>query len=297
MAAIAEQAYVLHSIAWRETSLVLELFTRDHGRVAVMAKGARRPRSTLRAVLLQFQPIELAFSGRNELKTLVRAEWRGGVPLPQGDSLLIAFYLNELLVRLLPREDPHPRLFDGYEATLKALGEVAEGVSRDRAPGDRMPTDRLAEKRVAEDRVAEEGVAEEGVDEDRVAEDRVAEDRIAEDRVAARERILRRFEWLLLQEIGYAPDLARDRDGLPIDEAGYYRIVGGQWLAVEEPPPQASRADVYTGSALRGMASGRYDGPGVLGQAKRLSRQVLAEHLDGATLYTRRILIDLHRME
>ena len=244
MAAIAEQAFVLHSIAWRETSLVLELFTRDHGRVAVMAKGARRPRSTLRAVLLQFQPIELAYSGRNELKTLVRAEWRGGVPLPQGDSLLVAFYLNELLVRLLPREDPHPRLFDGYEATLQALGSPP-----------------------------------------------------AEDRVAHLERALRRFEWLLLQEIGYAPDLARDRDGRPIDEAGYYRIVSGEWLAVEEPSPQASRADIYSGAALRGIASGRYDGPGVLGQAKRLSRQVLGEHLDGATLYTRRILLDLNRME
>ena len=115
--------------------------------------------------------------------------------------------------------------------------------------------------------------------------------------MAERERILRRFEWLLLQEIGYAPDLVRDRDGLPIDEAGFYRNVGGQWLAVEEPPAQASRGDVYTGAALRGIASGRYDGPGVLGQAKRLSRQILAEHLDGATLYTRRILIDLHRME
>ena len=279
MAAITEQAYVLHSVAWRETSLVLEVFTRDHGRVAVMAKGARRPRSTLRAVLLQFQPIELAFSGRNELKTLVRAEWRGGVPLPQGDALLIAFYLNELLVRLLPREDPHPRLFDGYEATLKALGDVAAGagsVASAAAPG-------------AVSGGVSGGVS--GVDPGAVSVD------AADQRVAERERILRRFEWLLLQEIGYAPDLVRDRDGLPIDEAGFYRNVGGQWLAVEEPPAQASRADVYTGTALREIASGRYDGPGVLGQAKRLSRQVLAEHLDGATLYTRRILIDLHRME
>ena len=111
------------------------------------------------------------------------------------------------------------------------------------------------------------------------------------------EPALRRFEWLLLQEIGYAPDLARDRDGRPIDPAGHYRIVAGQWLAVEEPTSQSSRADVYSGIALRGMADGRYDGPGVLGQAKRLSRQVLAEHLEGAALSTRRILVDLQRIE
>ena len=288
MAAIVEQAYVLHSVAWRETSLVLELFTRDHGRVAVMAKGARRPRSTLRAVLLQFQPIELAFSGRNELKTLVRAEWQGGVPLPQGDSLLVAFYLNELLVRLLPREDPHPRLFDGYEATLKALGApLGDGGS---APaGQAAVAGRIEEGGAArDDQTAREGqpVPDDGSG---AGGGRAAE--------RERERALRRFEWLLLQEIGYAPDLARDRDGQAIDEAGFYRIVGGQGLAVDEPPPQSSRADVYSGAALRGIASGRYDGPGVLGQAKRLSRQVLAEHLDGATLYTRRILLDLHRME
>lgn len=273
MAATAEQGFVLHTIAWRETSLVVELFTRDHGRVAVLAKGARRPRSTLRPVLLQFQPIDLAFSGRNELKTLVRAEWRGGVPLPQGDDLLVAFYLNELLMRLLPREDPHPRLFDGYLRTLRALGGEDDGPGAD-AEGDDGRNDGRNDGRDG----GQEGGQEGGHD-------------------GGRERVLRRFEWLLLQEIGYAPDLTRDRDGRPIDEAGLYRMVAGQWLGVADAAPQSSRADVYSGAALREIASGRYDGPGVLGQAKRLSRQVLGEHLEGATLFTRRILIDLQRME
>lgn len=251
--AVTGQGVVLHTVAWRETSLVVELFTREHGRMAVMAKGARRPRSALRAVLLQFQPIDFAFSGRNELKTLVRAEWHAGVPLPQGRALLIAFYLNELLMRLLAREDPHPGLYDGYLDTLAAFAEADARAAA--APDAPVTTE------------------------------------------SRHEPALRRFEWLLLQEIGYAPDLARDRKGQPIDPASHYRIVAGEWMAVDEPTAESPRPDVYSGTALRGIAGGRYDGPGVLAQAKRLSRQVLAEHLEGAPLSTRRILVDLQRIE
>src|SRR5690606_4123828 len=103
-------AFLLHSTPYRETSLVVDLFTRDHGRVAAVAKGAKRPRSALRAVLLQFQPLVATWSGNRELRTLTGAEWTGGLPSPQGDALLCAFYLNELMMRLLPREDPHPAL-------------------------------------------------------------------------------------------------------------------------------------------------------------------------------------------
>jgi DNA repair protein RecO (recombination protein O) len=294
VAAIIEQGFVLHTVAWRETSLVVELFTRDHGRIAVMAKGARRPRSALRAVLLQFQPIDVAFSGRNELKTLIRAEWRAGVPLPQGRALLIGFYLNELLMRLLAREDPHPRLYDGYVAALEAFDAGRGGAAGARrtdqsVAGDLTPT---ANEPVGTDSLAG------GAAPDRPAGRPVAAgEQPAGPAEALHEPALRRFEWLLLQEIGYAPDLARDRDGRPIDPAGHYRIVAGEWLAVEEPTLQSPPADVYSGNALRCMADGRYDGPGVLGQAKRLSRQVLAEHLEGAALSTRRILVDLQRIE
>ncbi|MCL4760170.1 MAG: DNA repair protein RecO [Burkholderiales bacterium] len=116
-----EPAYVLHAYPYKETSLIVEAFVRDAGRVGMVARGARRPRSELRGLLQAFQPIALSWAGAAELKTLVKAEWRGGVPLPSGASLLAAFYLNELLLKLVPREDPHPTLWDDYERSLAAL--------------------------------------------------------------------------------------------------------------------------------------------------------------------------------
>jgi DNA repair protein RecO (recombination protein O) len=117
-----EQAFVLHSYPFRETSLLVELFGRARGRVAVLAKGARRPRSALRGLLIGFQPLVVGWAGKGEVRTLMKAEWRGGHPLLAGEALLCGFYLNELLLRLLAREDPHDALFDAYAETLAGLG-------------------------------------------------------------------------------------------------------------------------------------------------------------------------------
>jgi len=122
---VRDTAFVLHSTPYRETSLIVDLLTRDHGRMGVVAKGAKRPGSALRAVLLQFQPISAVWSGQGELRTLNTAEWLGGIQPPRGDALLCAFYTNELLLRMLPREDAHPALFDAYSATLTALADGA----------------------------------------------------------------------------------------------------------------------------------------------------------------------------
>lgn len=116
-----EAAYVLHAYPYRETSVIVETLTQAHGRVALVARGAKRPRSELRGVLQAFQPLTLSWAGTAELKTLVKAEWRGGLPLPGGAALLCGFYLNELLLKLLPREDPHPALWTAYETALRAL--------------------------------------------------------------------------------------------------------------------------------------------------------------------------------
>lgn len=115
----AQPAYVLHTTPFRETSLIVEAFTRDHGRVALLARGARRPRSALRGLLLEFQPLELGWVGKGEVHTLMKAEWQGGQPLLAGQALFCGYYLNELLLHLLPREDPHERLFAAYAETLR----------------------------------------------------------------------------------------------------------------------------------------------------------------------------------
>jgi DNA repair protein RecO (recombination protein O) len=118
-----EPAFVLHSYPWRETSLIVEAFSRDHGRMALVARGAKRPTSQFRGLLSAFNPLALSWSGRNEIKALIRAEWLGGMQPLRGDALLAAFYVNELLVRLLARGDAHERLFGSYVALLQALGE------------------------------------------------------------------------------------------------------------------------------------------------------------------------------
>jgi DNA repair protein RecO (recombination protein O) len=230
-------AFLLHSTPYRETSLIVDLFTREHGRVAAVAKGAKRPRSALRAVLLQFQPLMASWAGNRELRTLVAADWIGGMPSPRGDSLLCAFYLNELLIRLLAREDAHPLLYDAYE---QALRELANAV----APADET---------------------------------------------------LRRFEWLLLREAGYAPDLERDAQDRPIEPDAHYRWRPGAGFVAAEPDDGPDGSLVH-GRALGELASGRFGSSASRQQAKYLTRAILSHHLEGVALNTRQILIDLQKL-
>ncbi len=131
-AAGPQSAYVLHQWAWSETSVILDLFTREQGRVAAVAKGAKRPYSQLRSVLLPFQRIAVTL-GRakadegSDILTLRAAEFAGGAPSLPSDRLFSGFYLNELLMKLLARQDAHPRLFDAYAETLLTLATRDSG--------------------------------------------------------------------------------------------------------------------------------------------------------------------------
>jgi DNA repair protein RecO (recombination protein O) len=130
-----QPAYVLHTYPFRETSLIVEVFSRDFGRLALLARGARRPRSAIRGLLMAFQPIEIGWAGKGDVLTLMKAEWQGGQPLLVGDALFCGYYLNELLMHLLPREDPHERLFTRYAEMLTQLavdpsGRVSEADLR-----------------------------------------------------------------------------------------------------------------------------------------------------------------------
>ncbi len=120
---IGQAVYVLHTYPFKETSLVVELFSQQFGRIAAVAKGARRPHSAMRGMLQSFQLLDGAWSGRNELKTLHSLDWSAGLTLLKGEALMCGFYMNELLLRLLPREDAHESLFSYYQATLKTLAE------------------------------------------------------------------------------------------------------------------------------------------------------------------------------
>lgn len=122
----AQPAFVLHTYPFRETSLVVETFTRNFGRVGLVARGARRPKSALRGLMMAFQPLLLTWAGKSELRTLHKAEWQGGIPQLQGRGLMCGFYLNELLLKFLAREDPHDMLFGAYQNAIAALTQEPE---------------------------------------------------------------------------------------------------------------------------------------------------------------------------
>ena len=119
-----QPAYVLHARPYRETSLLLECLTREHGRLGVVARGVRRERARLqRAQLEPFQPLALDLLLRGELATLRSAEPAGPPLRLSGDAGMAGLYLNELVVRLTGRQDPFPLLFDAYARTLPRLAE------------------------------------------------------------------------------------------------------------------------------------------------------------------------------
>jgi DNA repair protein RecO (recombination protein O) len=101
------------------------VFSRNYGRLAVVAKGAKRPASQLRPILLPLQPLLLSWGGDADIKTLRAAHWCGGHVMPIGDALLTGIYLNELLLSLVPREDPYPQLFSHYTRTIEMLADRA----------------------------------------------------------------------------------------------------------------------------------------------------------------------------
>lgn len=232
-----QPAYLLHTYPYRETSLVAEIYTRDVGRVGLIARGARRPRSALRGVLMAFQPLLLGWSGKSELKTLHKAEWQGGYLPLRGLSLICGFYLNELLLKLLPREDPHEQLFEAYAGALAQL------------PG-------------------------------------------AQDHAA----VLRRFERVLLRELGYGLVLDREVFGGTRIEAG------ARYCYVPERGPLpaglvAAQSGVeLAGQTLIDMAVDRYADPQTVQQSKALMRALINHCMGQQTLHTRQLLRDLQQL-
>lgn len=125
MTAVAlEPAFLLHHRPFRDSSRILDVFSREHGRLSLVARGSRGGKSRLKGILRPFQPLRVSWSIKTDLGTLTAAETAGPPAAFQGETLLSAFYLNELLLFFLHRHDPQPEIFALYAATLGALGET-----------------------------------------------------------------------------------------------------------------------------------------------------------------------------
>ena len=143
-----DRAYILHSYPYRETSLILQAWTEKHGRLGLVAKGARRPKSASRSTLVAFQPLVLDWFGRAELKTLKTAEPAAPATPLGGQALMSGFYLNELLLKLTTRDDPHEGLFRAYDEAIGALRAVSR---QERAASALEPTLRRFELRLLQE--------------------------------------------------------------------------------------------------------------------------------------------------
>jgi len=260
-----QPAWVLHARPWRETSLLVEVFTREHGRVGLVARGVRGPRAQpLRAALQPLQAITLDFQLRGELAQLRQAEALGPGAGLQGDALMAGFYLGELVLRLAPRLDPLPGLFDAYGAAVAALAEAA-------GPADLGWVLRGFERRLLEELGIglDWAIDATGEPVDPAARYRLdPEDGALRDRGAARAGTLRGATLLAFAE-GERPDaegLRELRDGLrgllahhlgPRGLASWGML--GELARVAPAAPSAAAPAQGSGSASSSSAASRHD--------------------------------------
>ncbi len=257
-----DKGYVLHSYPYRETSLILQVWTQKHGRLGLVAKGARRPKSASRSVLVPFQALSLDWFGRGELRTLKTAEPAAPAMPLGGSSLLSAFYLNELILKLTTRDDPHEGLFAAYDDAITSLRSLSRSLRA--APN-----------------VAPSAFGEPAAQSARDIEP-----------------VLRRFELRLLQELGYAVELAqeaRTHAAIEADRDYWYVAERGPVAASEgENPANAVR---LRGQTLIDLARGRFDDPATVAQSKQLMRLLIHHSLNGQELATRVLVRDLQRLD
>ena len=229
-----QPAWLLHHRPFQDSSRILDVLSRDYGRLSLVARGSRSAKSKLKGILRPFLPLQLSWVSRSELGTLTGAEMNGAPISLTGDSLLSAYYLNELLLNLLHRHDPQPEIFAVYHSTINNLQAEAD--------------------------------------------------------VAL---VLRRFELELLRLLGYALNLDHDTDtGAALEpETQYeYRVERGPVAVVDRQGPL-----VFSGAELIAVAREEFSDAGTLQHASRLLRQVIAWHLDGKELKSRKVMQALRR--
>ncbi len=270
-----EPAFVLHNRAYRETSLIVEVFGRHTGRFALVAKGVRRPKSRLRGMLQSFHPLLLSWSGSGELGLLTGAEPDGYMRPLAGKALFSGLYINELLMRLMHRHDPHPELFHFYREAIESLNQ---------APGNDESMD--GRGRAKQDARADESMDGRGTSPgtDEVGRSRTPEPRAKQD--ARAEAVLRIFEKQMLEAIGYGLVLDRDIDsGEPIHSDCSYRYEmdrGPTSLAIRDGDGVR-----VAGETLLSLARENLESERALDEAKQLMRAVLRCYLGDKPLATR----------
>ena len=231
-----EPAWLLHHRPFRDSSQILDILSRDQGRLAVVAKGSRGAKSKLRGILRPFLPLQLSWFIRSDMGTLTGAEMDGASLSLTGDALLSGYYVNELILKLLHRHDPQPEIFAAYGKTIERLAG-----SKDVAP------------------------------------------------------LLRQFEIELLRILGYALNLDHDtqtKEPLRPQQQYEYRVEQG-------PVPISDRERegpmVFRGAELDAIRNQQFADPAVLKNAGNLLRNVIAYHLDGKELKSRKVLMELRR--
>ena len=226
-----ETAYVLHKRNYRESSHLVDLFSRDYGRLRAVSKGARGKRKLGGQQLQAFTPLSVSWRGKGELKSLTGVEASGSLAALQGESLYIGLYLNELLVRLLPEYVPHENLFDRYSDLIAQLGANTDP-----------------------------------------------------------EPLLRRFELLLLEEIGYGFDLSSElAENRPIVSGETYYFRSDQGLIRVDAVTEQGEESSFEGEHLLAMAEDDFQSVEVRRCAKRLLRSALQAQLGERPLLSRQL--------
>jgi DNA repair protein RecO (recombination protein O) len=228
-------AFVLHYRPYRETSLLLDCLTNEAGRVSLIARGAKRPKSSQRGLLQPFAPLWIDWRGKGDLPTLSMAESRGRALMLFGSALLSGFYINELLMRVLHKHDPCDKIFQAYETTLQLLSEKFQ------------------------------------------------------------ESTLRKFERVVLQELGYGLHLLEEavtHQAIHPLKAYYYEVERGciEKTSAIQPYTQAM---LFQGIELINIMQDCYEDKATLDAAKRLMRLAYAPLLGSKPLKSRELFLKI----
>lgn len=227
-----EPAWLLHHRPFRDSSRILDVFSREHGRLSLVARGSRSAKSRLKGILRPFLPLQLSWVMRSDMGTLTGAEMNGAPISLAGDALLSGYYVNELVLNLLHRHDAQPEIYAVYTATIEQLNGTF-------------------------------GIA----------------------------GCLRRFEMETLGLLGYGLNLQHDADAgseLRRDQRYEYVVERGPVATGER-----TGAMIFTGSELGAIARQEFADPATLKNANRLLRHVVAWHLQGKELKSRKVLQEI----